>query len=262
MLKNKWSMVNALQFVKSKRNIVCPNTGFSKQLLIFDQYLKHFKYDKSKINDESFKDFYQKVGNDSNNNGPFIELNMLYYQFNDYIDQYFENNIDSNSIIQFVNEHHLRISDTEFWGKTISDIFLKQHSMGNIAKFIDLIIVLFDKKLINNNPTKFVVYLASNINESMLNEENGESYCQYLGKLFGLLLAKKHFTESIVYIFCQLASFSVDKFDDIGIEVVKENCGYVISSTIETLKSLNREQIIKKVKELNIDHLVFFRILY
>lgn len=241
MLKNKWSMVNCLQFVKSKRKIICPNVGFSNQLLIWHQYLKYSQYDQSKINQQSFKQFYSKISNDSNGT-------LLYYEFKDCINEYFENNVELDIVIQFVNKHHLKMADTEFWGRNINDIFLGQQSIGNIEKFIDLIVMLFDKNLINNNATKFSNYLAINLDESVLNQQNGDSYCQNLGKLFGILLAKKHFdADDLVHKFCKLSSFSVDKFDDIGIQTNKENCALVVKHIIDTLKHLNEDEIVNKI---------------
>lgn len=35
MNKNKWTFVKTLGFVRSKRKIVCPNTGFERQLRNF-----------------------------------------------------------------------------------------------------------------------------------------------------------------------------------------------------------------------------------
>ena len=251
MLKQKISMVNALQFVKSKRHIISPNTGFSRQLMIFDQYLKHLKYDENGINEKSFKEFEAKNGDDTSG------FNIIYYEFMDYLDQYFKNNVESEIIVEFINKYHLKIGNTEFWGKIINEIFLKQ-DMGEIEQFIDLILILFAKKLITSDPTKFTVYLAENLNVAVLNENNGENYCKYLGKLFAILMAKGHFKEDLIYIFCQLCSFSVDKNDDIGIVSSKENCGKLIKSVINVLQSLKRDKIIKDIESLNLNHLVSF----
>jgi len=39
MHKNRWTFIKALGLVRSKRKIVCPNTGFERQLRNFERQL-------------------------------------------------------------------------------------------------------------------------------------------------------------------------------------------------------------------------------
>ena len=55
MWKNKESLNDAINFVKSKRPAIFPNSGFIDQLKIFDKLLKENKYDLDKINFKKIK---------------------------------------------------------------------------------------------------------------------------------------------------------------------------------------------------------------
>lgn len=41
MKKNKWSFLNALRYVKSKRRVTKPNHGFELQLIKYEHRLKN-----------------------------------------------------------------------------------------------------------------------------------------------------------------------------------------------------------------------------
>eukprot|EP01084_Bolivina_argentea_P292770 503413_1 len=239
MYSNQISMVNALQYVKSKRNIICPNTGFSKQLLIFDQYLKHLKYDKTQINEVTFEEFMDKNGKDTTG------FNLMYYELMDYIDQYFRKQIGLNIIIGFVNKYYLIIQSDhhQFWGKIINHLFINQRLQKNIHTFIDLILILFEKQLISNDNTIFSGYLAQHFNDMMLTDD---IYCKHLATLFAKLLDKGYFKQSLVYIFCNLCSFEVNQYDDIEIEEMKTRLGLFVSLVVNILNSLKRDDMVKK----------------
>ena len=49
MWTNKWKFDKALDFVTTKRPIVCPNDGFQSQLKIFEKLLSENNYDIDKI---------------------------------------------------------------------------------------------------------------------------------------------------------------------------------------------------------------------
>ena len=55
MWKNKKNLIDAINFVKSKRPEIFPNSGFIDQLQIFDNLLQENKYDLDKINFNKIK---------------------------------------------------------------------------------------------------------------------------------------------------------------------------------------------------------------
>ena len=55
MWKNTMSFDDALKFVQKKRSIVCPNSGFKKQLKMFENILYENDYDIDKINFKNIK---------------------------------------------------------------------------------------------------------------------------------------------------------------------------------------------------------------
>ena len=55
MYKKRMSFLNAYNYVKTKRQIVCPNYGFMQQLLIFDKILKQNNYNISDLDFSTIK---------------------------------------------------------------------------------------------------------------------------------------------------------------------------------------------------------------
>jgi len=183
----------------------------------------------------SISDPTESTTNNTNTNGNTYGDSTTIHKLKGYISEYLASG-DISDILDYLNETG---SDYKVWASVINDGFRDRKS-SEIEYFIQLIVELFHKKILNNKQNDFinvvVKYLCIQFDDSSMDCPN---FKKYVGKLFANLSFNKYVIADKCYSYFIKKYQEYSEYKDIA---KKKNINKLIGYSIEELQYLQASQ--------------------
>eukprot|EP01083_Nonionella_stella_P069880 186557_1 len=275
MYAEQVSFLDALAYAKSRRQICRPNLGFRTQLCEFEKFLNatRLALNKKKLNVSDLSDFM--TSDLDGDNGRNISNNsaFLYKELKQCVHAYFMS-VNYDDVYCFFDKYGCVLRDQlhmcSLCGFLIEDILMNENNC-NRQLFILLMVELFESKTISNLMDDFgenvlCKFIAQRIHDNVM---DCPYYLQFIGALFGHLLAYEHVLPACLVSFCE-SSIKYHKVklltDNVGdkeciqkqFDLVRFQCSKLILYTFKELELLDSD-IISQFQQINLRDLIVSR---